>query len=91
MTHPAQARDSLARIGYQNVFMLTDGLTGFVDRCLMPVSLRSEPLSEAEAQRVRDWRKFFLEGGAPGAPVADRLPSDAVADSHGKRPLVETD
>jgi thiosulfate/3-mercaptopyruvate sulfurtransferase len=90
MTHPAQARDSLARIGYQNVFMLTDGLTGFVDRCLMPVSLRSEPLSEAEVQQVRDWRKFFLEGGAPDAPAAARPPADAATDSSGIPRLVET-
>ena len=30
MTHPAQARDALARLGYRNVFMLTDGLQGFL-------------------------------------------------------------
>ena len=65
MTHPAQARDALARLGYENVFMLTDGLRGFLDRCLMPVSLRREPLSEAESARVRAWRAFFLSGGAP--------------------------
>lgn len=47
MTHPAQARDALARLGFQNVFMLTDGLQGFLDRCLKPVSLRREPLSES--------------------------------------------
>lgn len=60
MTHPAQARDALTRLGYQNVFMLTDGLQGFLDRCLMPVSLRREPLPEAQAQQVRTWRAFFL-------------------------------
>ena len=63
MTHPAQARDALARMGFQNVFMLTDGLQGFTDRCLKPVSLRSEPLSQAQAARVRAWRAFFLGGG----------------------------
>ena len=30
MTHPAQARDALARMGYANVYILTDGLEGFM-------------------------------------------------------------
>jgi thiosulfate/3-mercaptopyruvate sulfurtransferase len=29
MTHPAQARDALARIGYTNVYILTDGPSGW--------------------------------------------------------------
>ena len=69
MTHPAQARDSLARLGYQNVFMLTDGLQGFLDRCLTPVSLRREPLPEPEADQVRAWRASFLGTGKPVAPA----------------------
>ncbi len=60
MTHPAQARDVLARLGFQNVFMLTDGIQGFLDRCLKPVSLRREPLPEPQAERVRVWRAYFL-------------------------------
>lgn len=60
MTHPAQARDALARLGYRNVYLLTDGLRGFVDQCLTPVSLRAEPLGEREAKQVRAWRTFFL-------------------------------
>ena len=40
ITHPAQARDSLQRQGFGNVYILTDGLRGFRDRCLKPVSLR---------------------------------------------------
>ena len=60
MTHPAQARDALARRGYDNVFILTDGLQGFLDRCLRPISLRDTPLSEPEAAKVRNWRAHFL-------------------------------
>ncbi|MDJ0764988.1 MAG: rhodanese-like domain-containing protein [Myxococcota bacterium] len=60
MTHPAQARDALTRMGYKNVFILTEGLTGFVDQCLTPVSLRDEPVPEALAQEIRLWRAFFL-------------------------------
>jgi thiosulfate/3-mercaptopyruvate sulfurtransferase len=67
MTHPAQARDALARLGYQNVFMLTDGLQGFLDRCLMPVSLRPDPLAEPQAARVRAWRGYFLGARVPAA------------------------
>jgi thiosulfate/3-mercaptopyruvate sulfurtransferase len=79
MTHPAQARDTLTRLGFGNVFFLTDGLTGFVQECLTPVSLRSEPLTAGRAERVRAWRRFFLEGGTdtvgPALPAAtgDRL------------------
>jgi thiosulfate/3-mercaptopyruvate sulfurtransferase len=67
MTHPAQARDSLQRQGYSNVYLLTDGLQGFRDRCLKPVSLRSEPLPPAAAERVNAWRAFF--SGPPPVPV----------------------
>ncbi len=83
MTHPAQARDALARLGYQNVYFLTDGLQGFLDRCLKPVSLRDEPLSAKDAARVNAWRRFFLVTPEPGTAAvgsAERIPS-----------LVETD
>ena len=59
MTHPAQARDSLQRQGFGNVYILTDGVQGFRDRCLKPVSLRSEPLTASDAVRVNAWRAFF--------------------------------
>ena len=59
MTHPAQARDSLYRQGYRNIYILTDGLTGFVERCLKPVSLRDEPLPPAAAAQVKSWREHF--------------------------------
>jgi thiosulfate/3-mercaptopyruvate sulfurtransferase len=72
MTHPAQARDTLARLGYQNVFFLTDGLKGFIDRCLKPVSLRSEPLGAEDSQRVRAWRSFFVDDRS-SPPAADEL------------------
>lgn len=75
MTHPAQARDSLTRLGYRNVYMLTDGLAGFVDRCLKPVSLRDRPLSADEAARVRAWRSYFLgEDRSAGEGVAIEAP-----------------
>jgi thiosulfate/3-mercaptopyruvate sulfurtransferase len=59
MVHPAQARDQLYRTGFRNVFILTDGLDGFIDRCLKPVSLRSPPLSAEAARQIDAWRKFF--------------------------------
>jgi 3-mercaptopyruvate sulfurtransferase SseA len=75
MTHPAQARDSLERSGFDNVYMLTDGLDGFVQRCLKPVSLRSEPLTAARAARVNQWRKHFLT--APTSPTQPlQLPTE---------------
>ncbi|MCF8077578.1 MAG: YeeE/YedE family protein [Desulfotignum sp.] len=69
MTHPAQARDALSRVGFQNVYLLTDGLEGFIERCLKPVSLRSEPIPESQAAQINQWRRFFL-GDAPQASQA---------------------
>jgi thiosulfate/3-mercaptopyruvate sulfurtransferase len=70
MTHPAQARDSLSRQGYGNVYLLTDGLQGFMERCLKPVSLRSEPLTPEVAARVRDWRAYFSPAAGASASAA---------------------
>jgi thiosulfate/3-mercaptopyruvate sulfurtransferase len=60
MTHPAQARDALQRLGHQKVFILTDGLTGFLERCLTPVSLRDGPVEPGLASRIARWRAHFL-------------------------------
>lgn len=68
ITHPAQARDSLARQGFNNVFLLTDGLDGFRDRVLKPISLRSAPLAAGAGERVQAWRAFFLAD--PAIPLA---------------------
>jgi 3-mercaptopyruvate sulfurtransferase SseA len=78
MTHPAQARDSLQRQGFGNVFMLTDGLVGFRDRCLKPVSLRKEPLAPDHAARVNAWRAFFtapVSTPKTGTSAAPSIPS----------------
>jgi len=61
MTHPAQARDSLQRLGFNNAYFLTDGLEGFSDRILTPVSLRHDPVSPAEARRISERRRFFMD------------------------------
>jgi 3-mercaptopyruvate sulfurtransferase SseA/uncharacterized membrane protein YedE/YeeE len=74
MTHPAQARDSLARLGFGNVYLLTDGLQGFLDVCLKPVSLRSEPVSSVQAAKIRAWRTFFLTAPVT-APLSAATPS----------------
>ncbi len=76
MTHPAQARDSLQRQGFGNVYLLTDGLQGFRDRCLKPVSLRPEPLGASAAARVNAWRAFFA---APVAAAGVAVPAAASA------------
>ncbi len=74
MTHPAQARDSLARLGFANTYMLTDGLQGFIDRCLKPVSLRMEPLSAQQAARINAWRQYFYGEPAAKADQPAALP-----------------
>ncbi len=76
MTHPAQARDSLARLGFGNVYQLTDGLEGFLDNCLKPVSLRSEPVPSVQAAKIRAWRAFFLSAPVV-APAAATHPADS--------------
>ena len=78
MTHPAQARDSLQRLGFSNAFILTDGIVGFRERCLMPVSLRSEPLDNATATRVNAWQAYFSGEAAPATATAT-LPAEVTA------------
>jgi rhodanese-related sulfurtransferase len=60
MTHPAQARDSLFRSGFDNVYIMTDGLNGFIERCLTPVSLRKEPVPAPYSMEIHTWRAYFL-------------------------------
>ncbi len=82
MTHPAQGRDALTRLGYQNIYLLTDGLQGFLDRCLKPVSLRNQPLSDAEAEQVRQWRAFFSGTRQPhGAAGGEKTATAPVVPS----------
>ncbi len=77
MTHPAQARDALARMGFGNVYLLTDGLNGFRERVLKPASLRAEPLSAGQTTRINAWRHYFTGGATiqKAASVAQLPPS----------------
>jgi 3-mercaptopyruvate sulfurtransferase SseA len=84
MTHPAQARDSLARLGFNNVFLLTDGLQGFMERVLKPVSLRETMVTGDLKDRVAAWRGFFLSEAAP-------LTTATVSAVVGLPGLVDTD
>jgi len=69
MTHPAQARDSLARQGFTNVYFLTGGLQGFMERCLKPLSLRSQPALPQEVAKINKWRGYFLKGFDSGSSI----------------------
>jgi thiosulfate/3-mercaptopyruvate sulfurtransferase len=71
MTHPAQARDALARLGFANVYILTDGLAGFFDTVLKPASLREGPVTQEKAAEIRAARQFFLpaELTKPASPA----------------------
>ena len=69
MTHPAQARDSLFRQGFRNVYILTEGLTGFMERCLKPASLRSEPVSLEMVNRIQAWRSYFYSGAGSRSDI----------------------
>jgi thiosulfate/3-mercaptopyruvate sulfurtransferase len=70
MTHPAQVRDYLHGRGFQNAYILTDGLAGFIERCLKPASLRSVPLAPEAAAAVTRWREYFLSPGTSGSQAA---------------------
>lgn len=72
MTHPAQIRDEMHRQGVRNIYMLTDGLEGFKESCLKPVSLRSEPISPDLAKEIGEWRIYF-EGRADAASEQSSL------------------
>jgi len=75
MTHPAQARDALARLGFTNAYLLTDGLQGFMQTVLKPVSLRETLLPASHVAKVNAWRVFFLGNAAAPAvslPAASR-------------------
>jgi 3-mercaptopyruvate sulfurtransferase SseA len=90
MTHPAQARDSLARLGFRNVYILTDGLGGFAEKCLKPVSLRVGPVPSERAEKIAAWRRFFL--ATPGQAVSRAEPSSpVVAPESGLPGLVTTE
>ena len=78
MTHPAQARDSLARLGFTHVYILTDGLNGFMERCLKPMSLRSTLVNPAMAAKIRQWRDFFYSTSP--SPAVSPSPAPIVAD-----------
>ncbi len=78
MTHPAQARDALARLGFTNAYLLTDGLQGFMQTVLKPVSLREMPLPAVQAAKVNAWRAFFLETALAPAPVSATAPTRLV-------------
>ena len=71
MTHPAQARDALARLGFANVYILTDGLAGFFEKVLKPASLRDGPITPEKAAEIRAARQFFLpeELAKPSSPA----------------------
>ena len=77
MTHPAQGVDALRSLGLQNVYLLTDGLRGFIETCLKPVSLRTEPVTADMAARINAWRSFFL--AAPVAVAAEAQHRTAAA------------
>ena len=79
MTHPAQARDSLARMGFGNVYLLTDGLKGFIESCLKPVSLRKEPLPEKTARKINLWRAYFYSSDNTAPSVMGSKPSEEIA------------
>lgn len=74
MTHPAQARDALVRLGYGNLFIMTDGLRGFIERCLKPASLRESPVPAEQAARIKAWREYFY-----AAPTTPPVSQDQLA------------
>lgn len=48
---------------YHNVVILSQGLRGFFERVLKPVSLRMENHSEEQKAEINNWRAMFLGSG----------------------------
>lgn len=77
-THSGQAWVTLTAAGYKNVFIMADGLQGFFERVLKPVSLRQDFLSEADKVEINTWRAMFL-GSGMAAGSASPVTSGALA------------
>jgi len=61
--HPGQAWVVLQIFGYKNARVMADGLHGFFERVLKPVSLRMEVLSHSQVKEINHWRTMFLGSG----------------------------
>jgi thiosulfate/3-mercaptopyruvate sulfurtransferase len=69
MIHPKQVRDELYRQGFRNVYILTGGLNGFIEKCLKPASLRQAlPIRDICPEKIRAWREYFLQGKSGSKP-----------------------
>ena len=53
----------MSRQGYGNVYLLTDGLQGFMERCLKPVSLRIRTLNPGGCGPGQGLAGLFQSGG----------------------------
>jgi 3-mercaptopyruvate sulfurtransferase SseA/uncharacterized membrane protein YedE/YeeE len=98
MTHPAQARDALSRLGFENVYILTDGLKGFLETCLKPASLRSAPAPRELAEKIRACREYFMAeqklsmAGPPASLVDDEGSAAGAAEAGFNIPgLIDTE
>ncbi len=69
-THSGQAWVALTSAGFKNVYIMADGLQGFFERILKPVSLRQEFLSEVDKAEINTWRAMFLGSGMAAGAAA---------------------
>lgn len=76
-THPGQAWTVLSAAGFKNVYILADGLQGFFERVLKPVSLRSEFISDRDRAEINTWRAMFM-GSGMAAGAAEPVSSGAL-------------
>jgi rhodanese-related sulfurtransferase/uncharacterized membrane protein YedE/YeeE len=47
--------------GFDNCYLLKDGLSGLFEKVLKPASLRNTPLTKQEKQEINSWRAYFLQ------------------------------
>lgn len=78
--HPGQAWVFLSAAGFKNVYFLADGLQGFFERVLKPVSLRIDNLPENEKLEINTWRAMFL-GSGMSVDAAEPVSSSALTNS----------
>ena len=77
MTHPAQARDALARLGFANIYLLTGGLDGFFEEVLKPASLRTVSVDQEKTALIASARAFFLPQAAGRGQASGMLDAPA--------------
>lgn len=79
-THAAQAWVILRQMGWSQVFVLLNGISGFVEDCLTPPSLSGlidEVTAKTRYEKYQKRREYFLKKSSP--PVVEKKVEEVLA------------